>query len=44
LNSVWAGCASAFSHAHAPNEFELVDDFFRGIEYAGTIMENFAHT
>lgn len=44
LNSVWAGCASAFSHAHAPNEFELVDDFFKGIEYAGTIMENFAHT
>ncbi len=44
LNSVWAGCASAFSNAHAPNEFELVDDFFKGIEYAGTIMENFAHT
>lgn len=44
LNSVWTGCASAFSHAHAPNEFELVDDFFKGIEYAGTIMENFAQT
>ena len=43
LNSVWAGCASAFSNAHAPNEFELVDDFFKGIEYAGKIMENFAH-
>jgi acetylornithine deacetylase/succinyl-diaminopimelate desuccinylase-like protein len=44
LNSVWAGCASAFSHAHAPNEFEVVEDFFRGIQYAGTIMENFAKT
>ena len=44
LNSVWAGCASAFSQAHAPNEFEVVDDFFKGIEYAGTIMENFAQT
>ena len=44
LNSVWAGCASAFSQAHAPNEFELVDDFFKGIEYAGTIVENFART
>lgn len=44
LNSVWAGCASAFSNAHAPNEFELVDDFFKGIEFAGTIMENFAQT
>jgi acetylornithine deacetylase/succinyl-diaminopimelate desuccinylase-like protein len=44
LNSVWAGCASAFSHAHAPNEFEVVEDFFRGIEYAGTIVENFART
>lgn len=44
LNSVWAGCASAFSQAHAPNEFELVGDFFKGIEYAGTIMENFART
>jgi acetylornithine deacetylase/succinyl-diaminopimelate desuccinylase-like protein len=43
LNSVWTGCASAFSNAHAPNEFERVDDFFRGIEFAGTIMENFAH-
>jgi acetylornithine deacetylase/succinyl-diaminopimelate desuccinylase-like protein len=44
LNSVWAGCASAFSKAHAPNEFELVDDLFKGIEYAGTIMEKFAQT
>lgn len=44
LNSVWAGCASAFSNAHAPNEFERVDDFFKGIEYAGTIMEKFAQT
>ncbi len=44
LNSVWTGCASAFSNAHAPNEFERVDDFFKGIEFAGTIMENFAHT
>jgi len=43
-NSVWAGCASAFSNAHAPNEFESVDDFFKGIEFAGTIMENFART
>ena len=43
INSVWAGCASIFSNAHAPNEFELIDDFFKGIEYAGTIMENFAH-
>jgi len=41
LNSVWTGCASVFSHAHAPNEFELVEDFFRGIQYVGTIMENF---
>lgn len=44
LNSVWTGCASAFSNEHAPNEFERVDDFFKGIEFAGTIMENFAHT
>ena len=43
LNSVWAGCASPFSNAHAPNEFEAIDDFFKGIELAGTIMENFAH-
>jgi acetylornithine deacetylase/succinyl-diaminopimelate desuccinylase-like protein len=42
LNSVWAGCASAFSNMHAPNEFELIDDFFKGIQYAATIMENFA--
>lgn len=44
LNSVWTGCASAFSNAHAPNEFEVVDDFFKGIEYAGTIMEKFAES
>ena len=42
LNSVWTGCASAFSNMHAPNEFELVDDFFKGIQYAAKIMENFA--
>lgn len=44
LNSVWTGCASAFSNAHAPNELERVEDFFKGIEFAGTIMENFAQT
>ncbi len=44
LNSVWTGCASAFSNAHAPNEFEVVDDFFKGIAYAGTIMEKFAES
>jgi len=44
LNSVWTGCASVFSNAHAPNEFERVDDFFKGIEYAAAIMENFSRT
>jgi hypothetical protein len=36
--------ASAFSNIHAPNEFEAIDDFFKGIEYAGTILEDFVHT
>jgi acetylornithine deacetylase/succinyl-diaminopimelate desuccinylase-like protein len=44
LNSLWTGCASPFSNAHAPNEFERVEDFFKGIEFAGTIMENFGRT
>jgi acetylornithine deacetylase/succinyl-diaminopimelate desuccinylase-like protein len=43
LNSVWTGCASVFSNTHAPNEFEAIDDFFKAIEYGGTIAENFAH-
>jgi hypothetical protein len=43
LNSAWTGGSSAFSNAHAPNEFEVIDDFFKVIEYAGTIAENFAH-
>jgi acetylornithine deacetylase/succinyl-diaminopimelate desuccinylase-like protein len=44
LNSVWTGCASAFSNTHAPDEFVLVDDFLKGILYAGAIMEDFAKT
>jgi acetylornithine deacetylase/succinyl-diaminopimelate desuccinylase-like protein len=41
LNSIWLGCGSPFANAHAPNEFEAVDDLLRGIEYAGTVVEKF---
>jgi acetylornithine deacetylase/succinyl-diaminopimelate desuccinylase-like protein len=42
LHPIWTGCTSSFSNAHAPNEFETLDDLFKGIELAGPIMENFA--
>jgi hypothetical protein len=44
LNASGRGRASASSRAQPRNEFQLVGDFMKGIEYAGTIIENFART
>ena len=46
LDSIWTGSAlpSAYSHAHAPNEYTTTDDFVAGIKYIGAIMHEFART
>ena len=46
MDSVWTGSAlpSAYSHAHAPNEYTTVDDFVNGIRYIGAIMQEYAIT
>ena len=46
LDSIWTGSGppSAFSHAHAPNEWTTVDNFLNGIRYIATIMDCYAAT
>jgi acetylornithine deacetylase/succinyl-diaminopimelate desuccinylase-like protein len=46
LDSIWTGSGppSAFSHAHAPNEWTTVDNFLNGIRYIATIMDCYATT
>jgi acetylornithine deacetylase/succinyl-diaminopimelate desuccinylase-like protein len=41
LDSIWTGSGppSAFSHAHAPNEWTTVDNFVNGIKYVASIMD-----
>ena len=43
MDSIWTGSAlpSAYSHAHAPNEYTTTDDFVNGIKYIGAIMQEF---
>jgi acetylornithine deacetylase/succinyl-diaminopimelate desuccinylase-like protein len=45
LDSIWTGSGppSAYSHAHAPNEWTTVDNFLNGIRYIATIMDCYAH-
>lgn len=44
LDSIWTGSGppSAYSHAHAPNEWTTVDNFVNGIKYIATIMDSYA--
>jgi acetylornithine deacetylase/succinyl-diaminopimelate desuccinylase-like protein len=44
MDSIWTGSAlpSAYSHAHAPNEYTTTDDFIAGIRYISAIMEEYA--
>lgn len=46
LDSIWTGSGppSAYSHAHAPNEWTTVDNFLNGIRYIATIMDCYATT
>jgi len=42
MDSIWTGCAPAFSNAHAPNEFITRSSLASGIRYAVETIENFA--
>lgn len=41
LDSIWTGSGppSAYSHAHAPNEWTTIDNFLNGIRYIASIMD-----
>ena len=44
MDSIWTGSGppSAYSHAHAPNEFTTVENFMNGIRYIASIMDCYA--
>jgi len=44
LDSIWTGSGppSAYSHAHAPNEYTTVDHFLSGIKYMAAIIDSYA--
>ncbi len=44
MDSIWTGGAlpSAYSHAHAPNEYTTVDQFLNGIKYMAAIIDSYA--
>ena len=44
MDSIWTGSGppSAFSHAHAPNEYTTKEDFVNGIRYIASIMDCYA--
>ena len=46
LDSIWTGSGppSAYSHAHAPNEWTTVDNFLNGIRYIASIMDCYGTT
>ena len=45
LDSIWTGSGppSAYSHAHAPNEYTTVNDFVNGVRYIAAIMDCYAN-
>jgi acetylornithine deacetylase/succinyl-diaminopimelate desuccinylase-like protein len=46
LESIWTGSGppSAYSHAHAPNEYTTTDHFLNGIRYIAGIMYSYGKT
>ncbi|HYY91829.1 MAG TPA: M20/M25/M40 family metallo-hydrolase [Candidatus Dormibacteraeota bacterium] len=44
MDSIWTGSGppSAYSHAHAPNEFTTVENFMNGVRYIASIMDCYA--
>ena len=44
MDSIWTGSGppSAFSHAHAPNEYTTIEDFLNGVRYIASIIDCFA--
>ncbi|OLD03659.1 hypothetical protein AUG19_01145 [archaeon 13_1_20CM_2_54_9] len=44
LDSIWTGSGppSAYSHAHAPNEYTTTEDFILGVKYIAAIIDSYA--
>jgi acetylornithine deacetylase/succinyl-diaminopimelate desuccinylase-like protein len=44
MDSIWTGSGppSAYSHAHAPNEYTTTDHFLGGIRYIAAIIDSYA--
>jgi len=44
MESIWTGSGppSAYSHAHAPNEYTTTEDFINGIRYIASIIDCYA--
>ena len=44
MDSIWTGSGppSAYSHAHAPNEYTTIDHFLAGTKYIAAIMDSYA--
>jgi acetylornithine deacetylase/succinyl-diaminopimelate desuccinylase-like protein len=44
MESIWTGSGppSAYSHAHAPNEYTTIDHFLSGIKYITAIIDSYA--
>ena len=44
MDSIWTGSGppSAYSHAHAPNEYTTTEDFINGIRYIASIVDCYA--
>jgi len=44
LDSIWTGSGppSAYSHAHAPNEYTTTDHFIAGTKYIASIIDSYA--
>ncbi len=44
LDSIWTGSGppSAYSHAHAPNEYTTTDHFILGVKYIAAIIDSYA--
>ena len=45
MDSIWTGSGppSAYSHAHAPNEYTTTEDFVNGIRYIASIIDCYAN-
>jgi len=46
MDSIWTGSGppSAYSHAHAPNEYTTIEHFIAGTKYIASIIDSYART